>query len=587
MRGWRRDITAGKIAAFIVAVLLVALLAAYMGLCVWVQRNGRLLPGTVAVDIRGETAANLGELSRQEAVSATAEAMSSHLEDQGLTLLYGDGRSTELSGSMIASSAEAAVDIGFAAKKSQPNWKLGLLWLGVLKDSTELPLSSSILTPEGEAQVKKIISSIADELYVAPIDFTYEIGTEAVTVTPGVDGAEVDAEALLEAVREALEEGRHTLQVETQPVPGAELTGQALQKLVRVEPKSAGVDEEGKLVPAVVGLSVNAAKAQAVLDASGTEGPYSIPLEFTVPAPTEDDSMFYKDMLAQFTSGLSEEGVAAVSACDGKVLQPGELFSFLDVVGEVTDGSLDQAASLLYYCAVHSNLSIVERTSGVYAPGYIENGLDAAVASPFQDLKIRNSTGFPIKIAASVSGSQSTVQFYGSNPDGIRVETQQEVTFTTEWVTVYEADTSVRRGSTTESVSPLEGCVVEIYRCVYDADGKLLSRTLENTSSYEKRDQVVRYNPADSGPWGAGVTTPSTTSRPSTSRPVTTPTPTPTPAPAETPTPTETPATPERPPETSMPSWLQTDDSQSNAPTDETTDSTDASQQGSLPDWLQ
>ena len=571
IRDWldEKDISAGQIAAFTVAILITALLAAYMGLCVWVQRSGRLLPGTVVVDSQGETVADLGRLNRQEAVNATAEVMSQHLDGQGLALLYGEGKRAELSGSMIASSAESAVDSGFAARRSQPNWKLGLLWLGVLKDPTELPLSSSILTPEGEVQVKKIISSIADELYVAPTDFTYEIGTETVTVTPGVDGSEVDAEALLEAVKEALAQGRHELKVETQPVSGVELTGKAIQRQVRVEAKPAGVDEDGTLIPAVVGLSVNADKAQAVLDASGPEGPYIIPLEFTPPAPTGDDSMFYKDLLAQFTSDLSGDEAATVSDINGIILQPGELFSFLDVVGVTTDSNLGPVSSSLYYCAVYSNLSVVERTGSVYVPGYIENGLDATVAPPSQDLKFRNSTGFPLKIAASVAGSRFTVQFYGSNPDGIRVEVQRETTSTTGWTTVYEADTGVRRGTTTESVSPLEGCVVEVYRCVYDANGKLLSRTMENTSTYEKRDQVIRYNPADFGPWGAGAATTTPTTRPNAATTIPTPTPEPVPTPAE-PTPTEP------PPAASMPSWLQPNDSE---PEDQP--------QTSMPDWLQ
>ena len=586
IRDWldEKNISAGKIAAFAAVVPITALLSAYMVLCIQVQRGDRLLPGTVVVNSQGEAVADLGKLTRQEAVNSTAEVMSQHLEGQGLTLLYGEGKRTELSGSLIASSAEAAVDVGFASKRSQPNWKLGLLWLGILSDPTELPLSASILTPEGETETKKIIRSIADELYVAPVDFTYEIGAENVVVTPGIDGSEVDTEALLEAVKEALSRGRHELQVETQPVSGAELTGKALQKLVRVEPKPASVDEEGKLAPAVVGLSVSAEKAQAVLDAAGPEGPYTIPLEFIPPASAEDDSPFYKDLLAQMDGNLE-----SISTLNGKVIQPGEQFSFLDAVGGSGAEAevMNQGATALYHCAVYSNLSIVERTCGAAVPTSGEAGLDAAVNAPDQDLKFRNTTGFPLKITVSVQG----IRFYGSNPDGIRVETQQETKSTTAWTTVYQPDANIRRGTTTESVTPLDGCEVETYRLVYDADGKLLSRTLENTSVYEKRDQVILYNPADSGPWGTAISTPPAV-RP-TARPNQGPRPTPRPAaPTPQPTPTPTPRPTERPPEASMPSWLQPGAPGTNAPvntpsTTPTPAPVEPPPRASMPDWLQ
>ena len=125
IRDWldEKDISAGKIAAFAAVVLLTALLAAYMVLCLRVQRGDQLLPGTVVVDGQGETVADLGRLTRQEAVDTTADFMSQHLDGQGLTLLYGEGRRTELSGSLIASSAEAANIFSWMSQSRWPSQK--------------------------------------------------------------------------------------------------------------------------------------------------------------------------------------------------------------------------------------------------------------------------------------------------------------------------------------------------------------------------------------------------------------------------------------------------------------------------------
>ena len=54
-------------------------------------------------------------------------------------------------------------------------------------------------------------------------------------------------------------------------------------------------------------------------------------------------------------------------------------------------------------------------------------------------------------------------------------------------------------------VTPYTGYEVDVYRCVYDANDNLISRTYENHSRYAKRDKKILYNPADEGPWGSAV----------------------------------------------------------------------------------
>ena len=52
-------------------------------------------------------------------------------------------------------------------------------------------------------------------------------------------------------------------------------------------------------------------------------------------------------------------------------------------------------------------------------------------------------------------------------------------------------------GKTVVDTTPYTGRKVEAYRRVYAADGTLLSRTLESTNNYRKRNKVILYNPAD------------------------------------------------------------------------------------------
>ena len=606
----KKSVPVALIAGIAAAALLAVAAGGWFGLCAWVRDNGQLLPGAVAVDDKGEAVADLGKLTEADALAVVSREMDQRLDNRRLALLYGDGKRLELTGELMECSPEMVVRLGMAVKRDTPFWKLGALWLGLAHEPADLSLSAAAFTPEGEEQARRMVQVVADELYVPPVDFTYEIGEESVTVTPGTDGQKLDADALLAEVEKALAQGEAELRVEPETLPGAELSGQALHDLIHVEPRAAGVDGNGKLTPAVIGRSVNAEEAQAILDQTAPGESCTIPLEFTPPGTSADESMFYKDLLASVTTNM--DGVAnrsfnvnrAAEFCNGKVIQPGEVFSYIDTIGDpsarngyktstgyqggqtvpMDGGGVCQVSSSLYYCAVYANLDIVWRACHAFATGYIPNGLDATVYYPSLDFRFRNSTGFPIKIVAYTEGGAAgklTVQFYGSNPDGIKVETQRYTQSSTGWTTVYEPDETLPRGTTKVKTTPYTGYVVDVYRCVYDANGNLLSRKFENHSTYAKRDKVILYNPLDSGPWGAGTGAPAVTDPPAvpsldlppvqpsqdpwvqpsqdpvvpSQDPVVIPSepvyiPTPDPVPEPTPTPFD------RPPDTSAPSWI-------------------------------
>ena len=587
--GPSKKLPAGVVAGIAAAVVLAAAVGGYFGFCSWVKGNDCLLPGAIAVDDQGETVADLGRLPQKEALSVVTGEMDQRLEKRTLTLLYGDGKRAYLTGDLMACAPEAAVAVGMSAKEEQPLWKLGALWLGLAEEPVSLSLPAAEFTPEGEAKAKQVIQAIADELYAAPTDFIYEVGEDTVEVTPGADGRQLDTGALLLAVEDALVNGETELQVEPEVIPSAELSGQVLSDLIYVEPKPAGVDSSGNLTPAVVGVSVDAEKAQAILDETPPGETCSIPLKRTPPESSSGDpSLYFKDLLSSVTTNM--DGVAnrsfnvnrAAEFCNGKILQPGEVFSYLGTIGSpvvangyklstgylngetvpMDGGGVCQVSSSLYYCAVYANLEIVKRANHAFATGYIPNGLDATVSSPNLDFKFRNNTGYPIKIVAYTQGGaagQLVVQFYGSNPNGTHVETERYTQSTTDWTTVYEADPSIPRGTTKVKTTPYTGYVVDVYRCVYDANGNLISRTYENRSVYAKRDKKILYNPLDSGPWGAGTTEPPASEEPTeppvTEPPVTEPPVTPPPAtePPVTPPPATDPPvvdTPEPPPPT-------------------------------------
>jgi hypothetical protein len=126
--------------------------------------------------------------------------------------------------------------------------------------------------------------------------------------------------------------------------------------------------------------------------------------------------------------GSSPERIRNIElACeklDGIVLQPGEVFSFNEVLGGLTaedgfavapvnpddeataemGGGVSQVASTLYTGSLFALLETVERSNHPFAVPFIQPGTDAYVADSDDgsgpDLKFRNTRGEPIRISA-------------------------------------------------------------------------------------------------------------------------------------------------------------------------------------------
>ncbi len=114
----------------------------------------------------------------------------------------------------------------------------------------------------------------------------------------------------------------------------------------------------------------------------------------------------------------------ACEKLDGIILQPGEVFSFNEVLGGLTaeagfavapvnpddeataeiGGGVSQVASTLYTGSLFALLETVERTNHPFAVPFIQPGTDAYVTDPGNadalDLKFRNTRGEPIRISA-------------------------------------------------------------------------------------------------------------------------------------------------------------------------------------------
>lgn len=201
------------------------------------------------------------------------------------------------------------------------------------------------------------------------------------------------------------------------------------------------------------------------------------------------------------------------NAINGHIIKPGETFSFLQVLGQISPqagysdapicningdamgGGISQTASALYYCALHADLEVVERHNHPYTTDFIELGMDAYVDGSALDLRFRNNTDAPIRINASVSGQTVSISLEGSKALSYAISVRSEITGKSLPTTTYQMVMPDNRQGYKDGdvmVSAVEGYQVSVYKDKLSLEGgSLLSTEPVSTNEYKKRDEVI------------------------------------------------------------------------------------------------
>ncbi len=180
---------------------------------------------------------------------------------------------------------------------------------------------------------------------------------------------------------------------------------------------------------------------------------------------------------------------------DGTVIEPGEKFSFNEVVGERTPergflegqmivgslvlpsigGGVCQTATTLFNNAFELGLPILERHNHSLYISHYPLGRDATVSWGGPDFVFRNDLKHGLLIKASYTSSTLTFTFYGT-PEGRKVvsETSEKTNWKPPSMS-YAIDPSAPRGSVkVVGGSGASGFDVTVSRRVYDRHGKLI-----------------------------------------------------------------------------------------------------------------
>ena len=145
--------------------------------------------------------------------------------------------------------------------------------------------------------------------------------------------------------------------------------------------------------------------------------------------------------------------------------------------------------------ALRADLEIVERKNHSLYVSYVPLGQDATVAYGAVDYRFKNNTNYPIKVVAYTKGSSLTVSLLGTQTQNKKVEIVTQTLSYDPFQVIYQEDSSLAPGTTQVKNGGYPGYKTVSYRVVY-IDGKEVSRTLENNSSYKRVDKVILQGPA-------------------------------------------------------------------------------------------
>ncbi len=503
----------GKTIALCVGLGVAVVACGYGVLCV--KANAEvLLPNTYVLGV------NLGGMTWEEAASTLQQQVLEDYANETQTVTVAE-EAVELNvAGLVRVDPDLAVDKAFA--ESQPGSFLsgGIAYLKALTVGTTVDVSEAVEF----LQLDQALSDLSEAIVAtnqAAVPTTYELTDTQIVFTKGVSGWSVDEEQLKTEILAALMEGHFERMIQCPLILAKPETFdlQGVYDEIYADPVDASCNPDGSIASSVQGVSFDLEEAQLLLDAAEEGNQVAIDLSLTDPEITTEklNELIFRDLLGSASSTVGgsssrRSNVAKVAEyVTGTILNPGETFSYNDVVGERTvargfkeapsyvsgetvntvGGGVCQGSSTIYLAALRANMEIVERHAHSYICSYMPYGQDATVSYGSLDFQFRNDTDYPIKIVMSYADSELTVSIYGTNLTGNYVEITNQVNSTTAYQTVYENTTELAAGETKTKTTGYNGMSVTVYRNIYDADGNLISSEVENNTTYRVRNKVV------------------------------------------------------------------------------------------------
>jgi len=207
----------------------------------------------------------------------------------------------------------------------------------------------------------------------------------------------------------------------------------------------------------------------------------------------------------------------ALSSIHGTWLDPGESFSFNEVVGKRTaergykkataysggkvteelGGGICQVSTTLFNAAVKADMKIDKRSSHSLTVSYVDIGKDAAVDWGNKDLCFTNVSDDRVYICGYVNEEKRVcIGVFGKLlENGMTITVESEKTGTREYETEYQMSFELAPGQTRVLQKGKDGYTAMAYKVWWDANDNELRRTELCKSNYQSTPEIIEYGP--------------------------------------------------------------------------------------------
>lgn len=577
-----------RVALIIAAVVIVAIFAVAAW---WCGFYSNIYPGVSVAGI------DVGGMSVEDATTKLAEAFSS---GQGTVTVSNAGETVaSFDTADIRQDFDPQTEAASAAKYAYDSVRgkgIGAKLSALFGRKTELTLEGSTDAGALSGSIAKLCGDMTSDA----VDGSYKVAVKSnadgddLEIYAGSAGVKYDSAALAAEVERRLtvgEFGDVDISAYAAVTEPKAVDLDAIYKELHVEPQDAKIiknEETGEMdvQPEVIGYDFDLAAAKEQLS-KGED--FVVLLKRSIPAVTEEQlrATMFEDLLAEcFTTMENKRNYdrtgnvkLAADAINGTILMPGDEFSYNGTVGERTaergykkasvylsggiedqlGGGICQTSSTLYMAVIRARLEVTQRKPHKYSVGYTPLGEDATVYWGSLDFKFKNNRDYPVKIVAWQEGYDITVQIWGTDVDGYKVEISHVTHSYTPYSTIEEENPELDYGKTRQKVQGHSAYSVTTYATVTDKDGNQVDYYKVADSKYVLLNRVLEVGtkgaPASTSPEPSALPVVDPTAVPSadpTAPPSTGPTPPPTdptvvPTPTPSTEPTFTPATSNEP----------------------------------------
>ena len=506
--------------AIIISLILVILIAIFSTIFAFINiNNEKIISG---VTIKG---IEVSGLTKEEAMAKLETIYSEKLE-KDLKLKYGEYES-ELNPTLM----EVKYDIENAVNEAYLLGKDGNIFVNNYKILSTLIQKKDINVNMtlNEEVTKQTINDMGQNLPGIMLESSYTVEGNKLIITKGKDGIVIDTDTLLNKVKNTLNNINKTEEYIEIPTTNKSPTPIDIDKIhseVYKEAKDAYYTKNPFTVyPEVEGVDFDVEVAKKMIEAENKEE-YIIQLKITKPKVTIDQigPEAFPDQLSTFKTRYDASDkdrttnlILACKKLDGKVIMPGETFSYNATLGprstatgyknakvyengEVVDGiggGICQISSTLYNAALMADMEIVERRNHQFVTSYVGAGRDATVVYGLTDFKFKNTRKYPIKLKASSTGGIATIAIFGIKEEEreytytFKTNTISTIPFTTKYV----EDASLQPGQEVVKQKGANGLVTQTYMTKMK-NGKVISSQLLSKDTYSAMQKIIRRGKA-------------------------------------------------------------------------------------------